>query len=80
MAGQMEKIGRAGENPSPAPSEDASPAPSKERQFWRTGLLLTSSAALGGIAVAIWNRRSLARIRQKYESVPPANQEDDVLR
>lgn len=35
------------------------------RGFWRTGLLLTTSAALGGIAVALWNRRSLERIRQK---------------
>lgn len=36
--------------------------------FWRTGLLLTSSAALGGIAVAIWNRRSLARMRQQIDA------------
>jgi hypothetical protein len=35
------------------------------RKFWRTGLLLTTSAALGGIAVALWNRRSLERIRQQ---------------
>ena len=49
-------------------AEDASSTLSKARNFWRRGLLLTSSAALGGIAVAIWNRRGLARIRQKYES------------
>jgi hypothetical protein len=51
---------KATENPSPAPLGS----------FWRTGLLLTSSAVLGGIAVAIWNRRSLARIRQASESRP----------
>ncbi len=37
---------------------------SRARRIWRTGLLLTTSAALGGIAVALWNRRSLERIRQ----------------
>ncbi len=65
---------------------NASLAPSKTRSFWRTGLLLTSSAALGGIAVAIWNRRSLARIRQKYESRAaqsgihePGIHEDDLI-
>ena len=38
-----------------------------EGDFWRSGLLLITSAALGGIAVAIWNRRSLARMRQQGE-------------
>lgn len=37
----------------------------KPNNFWRTGLLLVTSAALGGIAVAIWNRRTLAQIRQQ---------------
>jgi hypothetical protein len=60
---------------------NASVTPSKTRSFWRTGLLLTSSAALGGIAVAIWNRRSLARIRQEYESraAQPGIHEDDLI-
>jgi hypothetical protein len=39
------------------------PSP-KLRKVWRTGLLLATSAALGGIAVAIWNRRTLAEIRK----------------
>jgi hypothetical protein len=43
------------------------PTPEK-KNFWRKGLLLATSAALGGIAVAIWNRRTLAQIRQQ---VPP---------
>ncbi len=42
------------------------PAPVR-RSFWRTGLLLTTSAALGGIAVAIWNRRTLAHMRQQSD-------------
>jgi hypothetical protein len=40
----------------------------KQNNFWRTGLLLLTSAALGGIAVAIWNRRTLAQIRQQSGS------------
>jgi hypothetical protein len=39
--------------------------PPEQRSFWRTGLLLATSAALGGIAVAIWNRRTLAQMRQQ---------------
>ncbi len=37
------------------------PLPKRQRDLWRTGLLLATSAALGGIAVAIWNRRTLAQ-------------------
>jgi hypothetical protein len=49
------------EVPGEAPSAPA------RRSFWRTGLLLTTSAALGGIAVAIWNRRTLAHMRQQSD-------------
>ena len=38
--------------------------PAQRRNLWRTSLLLASSAAFGGIAVAIWNRRTLAKMRQ----------------
>ena len=38
------------------------------RRFWRTGFLLATSAALGGIAVAVWNRRILAQMRQQPPS------------
>jgi len=40
------------------------------RSFWRTSLLLATSAALGGIAVAIWNRRTLAQMRQHSDGPP----------
>jgi hypothetical protein len=40
----------------------------EHKSFWRTGLLLATSAALGGIAVAIWNRRTLAQIRQQTDA------------
>jgi hypothetical protein len=34
-----------------------------QRKAWSTGLLVLSSAALGGIAVALWNRQSLSKMR-----------------
>jgi hypothetical protein len=37
----------------------------EKRSLWRTGLLLATSAALGGIAVALWDRRTLAQMRQQ---------------
>jgi hypothetical protein len=40
----------------------------EDKSFWRTGLLLATSAALGGIAVAIWHRRTLAQIRQQADA------------
>jgi hypothetical protein len=45
-----------------------------ERQnLWRSGLLIATSAAFGGIAVAIWNRRTLAKMRQQ---TPPDSDEN----
>ncbi len=38
---------------------------SERRNVWRSGLLIATSAVFGGIAVAIWNRRTLAKIRQQ---------------
>jgi hypothetical protein len=51
--------------------DDPQPPP-EPRNLWRTGLLLATSAALGGIAVAIWDRRTLAKIRQQ---TPPTEDE-----
>jgi hypothetical protein len=34
------------------------------RGGWTTGLIILSSAALGGIAVALWNRKALATFRE----------------
>jgi hypothetical protein len=45
-------------------SVDSAPPPQR-RNLWRTSLLLASSAAFGGIAVAIWYRRTLAKMRQE---------------
>jgi hypothetical protein len=46
-----------------APDEDLSVP--ERRNVWRSGLLIATSAVFGGIAVAIWNRRTLAKMRQQ---------------
>jgi hypothetical protein len=46
------------------------------RQIWRSGLLMVTSAALGGIAVAIWNRRTLADIRREPDEMPELPEAD----
>jgi hypothetical protein len=51
---------------------DSTQPPPDPRNLWRTGLLLATSAALGGIAVAIWDRRTLAKMRQQS---PPTEDE-----
>ena len=45
--------------------------PPQRTNLWRTSLLLASSAAFGGIAVAIWNRRTLAKMRQPRQEEYP---------
>ena len=47
----------------------------------RTGLLVVGSALLGGIAVAFWNRRSLADIQnQAHDHDPrPSPVEEDAI-
>ena len=56
----------------PAEAPDESPSQPERRNLWRSGLLIATSAAFGGIAVAIWNRRTLAQMRQQ---IPPEEQD-----
>jgi hypothetical protein len=49
----------------PAEAPDESLSVPERRNPWRSGLLIATSAAFGGIAVAIWNRRTLAKMRQQ---------------
>jgi hypothetical protein len=49
--------------PKQTPGE--SPATPERRNLWHSSLLIATSAAFGGIAVAIWNRRTLAKMRQQ---------------
>lgn len=55
-----------------AVTEACSPGnPSVRRRFWsgirRAGLVTVSSAALGGIALALWNRKTLNEMRRQEE-------------
>ena len=55
------RLGLVSTTPAQAPDQN----PPERRNFWRSGLLIATSAAFGGIAVAIWNRRTLAKMRQQ---------------
>ncbi len=45
-----------------------------------TGLLIAGSALFGGLAVALWDRKSLARLRQPSPLPPiPPSAEDVTL-
>ncbi len=63
-------------------TESEAESPSQPRlQALQTGLLIAGSALLGGLAVVLWNRSSLSRLRQAAEtaSEPPASgDEEDV--
>ena len=54
-------------------SDPNSPVPQPSRL--RVTLLVASSALLSGIAVVLWNRRSLERIREAAPSKPAPSSE-----
>ncbi len=64
--------------PRPTPASTVQEAeqgsPAEPRSLLRTSLLLATSAALGGIAVAIWNRRTLAQMRQQIDASADAEE------
>jgi len=64
----------------PVDAENLPLAEKPGRKVWRTALLLAASAALGGLAVAIWNRKILADMRNRISEPPQhsAGREDDV--
>lgn len=61
----------------PIPSADATPSPSR----WRSGLLLAGSFVLGGLAVTLWNRQTLAKLHQemngKGQSRQPSAEDEE---
>jgi hypothetical protein len=64
-----------------ANNAEEKPLPAKAgRKVWRTALLLAASAAFGGLAVAIWNRKILADMRNRSLGPlqPSAGREDDI--
>lgn len=63
-------------------TESTPESPSQPRlHALQTGLLIAGSALLGGLAVVLWNRSSLSRLRQAAETAsrPPVSpdEEDD---
>ncbi len=70
--------------PDPAPEQPSPPLPEALPEALsgplRTGLLIAGSMLLGGLAVVLWNRSSLSRLRQPAETEPApvyADQEDE---
>jgi len=47
----------------------------------RTGLLVLGSALFGGIAVVLWNRRTLANMQNQplEKTNPPSPMDDDAI-
>jgi hypothetical protein len=43
--------------------------PSAPRKLWKTALFLVGSLALSGVALALWNRGDLSRLRNQPEDV-----------
>jgi hypothetical protein len=65
----------------PPNNADTQPPPGKPAgKAWRTALLLAASAAFGGLAVAIWDRKILADMRNRMPEPPQrsAGREDDI--
>jgi hypothetical protein len=56
--------------------ENSTPAPNSRSGIWKTTLLLIGSAAFGGLAVALWNRRELAGMRN--QKIGPVSQESST--
>jgi hypothetical protein len=52
-----------------------SAAANSRPKLWRNALILLASAALGGVAVALWNRRELTQIQDQIqnERINPAS-------
>jgi hypothetical protein len=61
-------------------SETESSRQNSDRKFWQTALLLAASAAFGGLTVALWNRKTLADMRNRAPEQPPRapGREDDI--
>jgi hypothetical protein len=60
------------------------PTPStvkEPRQLLKTGFLMFTSAILGGVAFAFWNKRQIASMKEKSGSVdgPAPSADDDAI-
>jgi hypothetical protein len=63
-------------NPLPDEPEQLPEPPKKPGiRVLQTGLLVAGSALLGGLAVALWHRKSLAKLRQPVPETSPVEQD-----
>ena len=68
---------RFGSRKSPAQTEEPAATSTDQRPpLWRVALWVASSACLSGIAIVVWNRSSLARMRDA-EQGSAAEKESD---
>ena len=70
----MSKL-RKDENPASFSMEDPQ---ARKREFWSKVGLTAVSALLGGVAVALFNRKTLQSIQQKLKHTPPPPSNDDI--
>jgi len=46
--------------------------PAAPRKLWKTSLFLVGSLALSGVALVLWNRGDLSRLRHHENTTPAA--------
>jgi len=46
--------------------------PAAPRKLWKTSLFLVGSLALSGVALVLWNRGDLSRLRHHENNAPAA--------
>ena len=59
--------------------DGTSPDPrARTRRWLRAAVFFAGSAAFGGLAVALWDRKALAALRGKPAGAPPIQPDDDI--
>jgi hypothetical protein len=60
--------------------QEPSDAPSRARKWLRAAVFFAGSAAFGGLAVALWDRKTLTAMRGKSVDHPaaPKGREEDI--
>ncbi|HET8636814.1 MAG TPA: hypothetical protein VFL96_08190 [Acidobacteriaceae bacterium] len=53
-------------------------APAAPRKLWKTSLFLAGSVVLSGVALVLWNRGDLSRLRHHAETASPAPQPPEL--
>lgn len=59
-------------------AEQAQSAPSRARKLLRAAIFFAGSAAFGGLAVALWDRKTLAAMRGRGAEPAPRERDEDI--